>query len=88
MCTVYGDVHVITFDQAYFDYQGFCKYQVAGYCGTDTSLPAFVVNAQTEKRNGFPLVSWLQYVEIVYDGNTIQLGPGSTVTVLCVILVI
>ena len=84
-CTLFGYVHFLTFDGAHFDYPGVCRYQVATNCGSGPSV--FQIYARNEYRDALQQVSWLQHIEIVYSGHTIQLGPGLTAQV-CLLLII
>ena len=87
-CAIYGNVHVLTFDKASFDYQGLCKYRMAYYCGSDPALPAFTINAIGATYMDSGDVAQLYSVQIIYDRHMVHLGPGSSVAVCYAILVI
>jgi hypothetical protein len=84
VCSTYGDIHYSTFDGPHFDFQGTCKHLLAGLCGSAATKKTFKVYLKGEYR-GSKDVSWVKYVEVVENGNTIRLQRNSdaslTVTV-------
>jgi von Willebrand factor type D domain len=81
VCTLYGAGHIVTFDDAHFDYEGVCKYVVAAYFDAAYNF-VFRITAGNQNRYGATDVSWLNYVEIyLANGFTWRIGPGYKVTV-------
>jgi len=73
LCTIQGDAHYYTFDKKRFNYQGICKYLVAKPRVRTTGVPYFEVYAKNDQRYGQTSISYVDYAEIVYGGDTIRL---------------
>ena len=75
-----GEPHYVTFDRLRYDYQGICKLNAASTCGDLGGLPTFEVYTRNEFRNGNNLVSYIMYMEIVYNNITVRLTRSPDLT--------
>ncbi|XP_060131672.1 IgGFc-binding protein-like isoform X2 [Zootoca vivipara] len=71
-CHVAGDPHYLTFDGATFDLQSNCTYTLASSCTHKTSLQAFSVNVENERRSKGK-VSVTKAVSVTAYQNTISI---------------
>ncbi|XP_026207203.1 alpha-tectorin-like [Anabas testudineus] len=74
-CTISGDPHYYTFDNAVFHFQGTCTYVLSEQCGLE--LPYYRVEGKNEHR-GSTLVAWTRLVKVHVYNETIELVKGRT----------
>ncbi|XP_061564377.1 alpha-tectorin-like isoform X2 [Cololabis saira] len=73
ICTISGDPHYYTFDNAVFRFQGTCTYVLSEQCKND--LPYFRVEGKNEHR-GSTDFSWTRQVKVYVYDETIELVKG------------
>jgi hypothetical protein len=79
-CTVSGDPHYRTFDQAQFTYQGICKLNLASPCKQEDDPPFFQIFSKNIYRFNITTVSYPSYVIIVYKGRTVKFTTSKIAT--------
>lgn len=72
-CTISGDPHYYTFDNAVFHFQGTCTYVLSEQCGL--GLPYYRVEGKNEHR-GSTQVAWTRLVKVYVYNETIELVKG------------
>ncbi|XP_069856968.1 IgGFc-binding protein-like [Dipodomys merriami] len=75
VCRAQGDPHYTTFDGRRYDMMGTCSYTMAELCGSDSTLPAFSVEAKNEHRSSRQ-VSYVGLVTVHAYSHSVSLVRG------------
>ncbi|KAM4825775.1 IgGFc-binding protein [Thomomys bottae] len=75
VCRAQGDPHYTTFDGRRYDMMGTCTYTMAELCSSDSTLPAFSVEAKNEHRSSRK-VSYVGLVSVLAYSHSVTLVRG------------
>ena len=76
-CSSFGDLHFITFDRKWFDFNGICKYLMASDCEKKI-FSVIIDNSGCSLKDSIPC---FRAISVFINNSTVLLGHNKAVTV-------